>query len=123
MTERIEVPEWRGLVDRAKHLMAIKRPEDARQHAARAATMAPGEPAPLCLLAIATLELGQHQVALQHASRAIALAPEFDWPHRVRGQVLIEMKRYEDAIAAGKTAVRLAPTDGSGCHRTPEPGQ
>ena len=102
MTDRIEVPEWRRLVDRAKHLISLKRPEEARHYAARAAAMAPGEARPLCVLAIATSDLGQHEVALEQAAQAIALEPELDWPHRVRGLVLIEMKRYKDAVAAGQ---------------------
>jgi predicted Zn-dependent protease len=90
VTEPAEVPEWRRLIDRAKHLISLKRPEDARKLAARAVALAPGE------------------------ARAIALEPTLDWPHRVRGYVFLEMKRYQDAVEAGQEAVRLAPSEAGG---------
>ena len=114
MTEPAETPEWRKLVDRAKHLIDLNRPEEARQYAARAAAMAPGEAAPMCVLAIATSHAGQLEAALEHASRAVGLAPELDWPHRVRGYILDELGRYDEAVAAGQEAVRLAPAEAPG---------
>jgi len=114
VTEPAETPEWRKLVDRAKHLIDLNRPEEARQYAARAAAMAPGEAAPMCVLAIATSHAGQLEAALEHASRAVGLAPELDWPHRVRGYILDELGRYDEAVAAGQEAVRLAPAEAPG---------
>jgi tetratricopeptide (TPR) repeat protein len=102
-------PEWRHVLARAKHLIHLERPAEAARHAARAASMAPGEAAPLCVLAVATADMGENEAALEQIERAVSLAPDWDWPHRVRGSILLDLKKYDLALDAAQTAVRLAP--------------
>jgi tetratricopeptide (TPR) repeat protein len=98
-----------GLIDRAEHLIGVRRYVEALPWLGRAIAVEPQNSRGHCLMALALRSLGEYPRALEAAQRALAANLEDEWPHRLRSIVLLEMGRRRVALQAARESVRLGP--------------
>jgi len=98
-----------GLIDRAEHLIGIRRYADALPWLGRALAAEPENGRAHCFMALAFLSLGDYTKALAAAARAVSVDPEDEWPHRLLSVALHENGKRRAALQAAREAVRLGP--------------
>lgn len=98
-----------GLIDRAEHLIGVRRHAEALPWLGRALAADPENARAHCFMALAFLSIGDHTKALGAAERAVAADPEDEWPHRLLSIALHEHGRRRAALQAAREAVRLGP--------------
>lgn len=103
-------PESAGrLIDRAEHLIGVRRYAEALPWLSRAIAAEPKNARGHCLMALALFSIGEHPRALEAAARALAADPQLEWPHRLRTIILLETGARRAALQAAREAVRLGP--------------
>jgi Tfp pilus assembly protein PilF len=117
MAERADIRSER--LARARALLDLHRPEQALEELHQALAIAPDDPALLCHVALALLQLGRNRESAQAAERALAAEPTNEWAHRLRALALsAEAQRSsgtnrrhlgQEAIRSAEEAVRLRP--------------
>ncbi|MDQ6743182.1 MAG: tetratricopeptide repeat protein [Candidatus Dormibacteraeota bacterium] len=103
-----------ALLERARELNAVGRPEEAADCLRRVLAEDPESVEAHCLLAIALHRLHRPEEGVRQAEAAAAMAPDDEWPHRIRSVCLSDLGRYREAADAAAAAVRLAPQLGVG---------
>lgn len=106
----------RSLVERAEHLRAVGRLDDAERTVRDGLAENPQDPALLRGLAVLLLASDRdrpdrHEEGLAAADAACAAEPGAEHPHRLRALHLSMLGRHEEALEAGYRAVSLAPDD------------
>lgn len=107
-------PSAEALRQRAAHLTALGRHNEAIPLLTRAASLDPHDPDIKCDLAVALMNAGRLEDADRVAFEAIGSAPEHERSYRVRSIVLGEMGRSNDALTLARESVRLEPDNLSG---------
>ena len=95
--------------ERARVLLALKRPYEALEQLLPALAADPDNPDLYCLAAQAYLELEDYAEALSAADKAVICGPEEEWGFRLRAIALTHLVRTDEAVAAAREAVRLEP--------------
>ncbi|MEM9379992.1 MAG: tetratricopeptide repeat protein [Planctomycetota bacterium] len=98
-------------VERARHLLAAGRNEDALVELGRALADDPEDAVAHGLRGLALLDLERLDEALESAERAVGADPEEPFGHEVRGWVLLRAGRRKDALASAEEALALDPDD------------
>lgn len=98
-----------GLIDRAEHLIGVRRYTEALPWLGRALAAEPENARAYCFMALAFLSLGDYTKAFAAAERAVAADPEDEWPHRLLSIALHENGKRRAALQAAREAVRLGP--------------
>jgi tetratricopeptide (TPR) repeat protein len=98
-----------GLIDRAEHLIGVRRYAEALPWLGRALAADAENARASCFMALAFLSLGDHTKALAAAERAVAADPEDEWPHRLLSIARHEHGKRRAALQAAREAVRLGP--------------
>jgi Flp pilus assembly protein TadD len=99
------------LVQRARLLLDVHRPEEALRVLAQAVARDPEDPQPHIVAGMAYLDLNEPALALEAARSACALNPQSASATRVAGIASAELGRSADALKYGKLAVRIDPAD------------
>ena len=94
-------------IERARHLLAAGRNEDALEELGRALADDPDDAVAHGLRALALLDLERLDEALESAERAVGADPEHPFGHEVRGWVLLRAGRGKDALASAQEALAL----------------
>ncbi|MET0191171.1 MAG: tetratricopeptide repeat protein [Pseudonocardia sediminis] len=105
-----------SLVERAEHLRAVGRLDDAERTVREGLTEYPQDPGLLRGLAVLLLAADRdrpdrHEEGLAAAEAACAAEPDAEHPHRLRALHLSMLNRHGEALEAGYRAVTLAPDD------------
>lgn len=99
----------RGLIDRAEHLIGVRRYSAAIPWLSHALAVEPENARAHCFMALAFLSLGEYTKALAAGARAVAADPEDEWPHRLCSIALHERGKRRAALQSAREAVRLGP--------------
>lgn len=105
-----------SLVERAEHLRAVGRLDDAERAVREGLAEFPQDAGLLRGLAVLLLASerdrpDRHREGLAAAEAACATEPDAEHPHRLRALHLSMLDRHEEALEAGHRAVTLAPDD------------
>jgi tetratricopeptide (TPR) repeat protein len=98
-----------GLIDRAEHLIGVRRYSEALPWLSRALAAEPQNARAHCFMALAFLSLGESSKALAAGARAVAADPEDEWPHRLCSIALHERGKRRAALQSASEAARLGP--------------
>ena len=98
-----------GLIDRAEHLIGVRRYSEALPWLGRALAAEPENARAHCFMALAFLALGESSKALAAGARAVAADPEDEWPHRLCSIALHERGNRRAALQSAREAARLGP--------------
>lgn len=94
---------------RARTLLDLGRPNEARDVLASVVAQDPHDAEALGLLARACLEMDDLSAALSSAEAAVQAEPDNDWAYRLLALALARLDRYNSARRAADAALRLAP--------------
>ncbi len=100
-------------IQRAEHLLEIKRPEQAIEHLERALSLQPQNAYILCSLSYAFFVLKDNDRALEYAKRATAADPNDEWSYRLQAHVHLRRDRRASAYKAATRAVEIDPESAS----------
>lgn len=98
-------------IDRARHLLAVGRNEDALEELGRALADDPQNAVAHGLRGYALIDLERFDEALEAADRAVGASPDHPFGYEVRGWVLLRMGRGKKALASALEALALDPDD------------
>jgi tetratricopeptide (TPR) repeat protein len=98
-----------GLIERADHLIGVRRYSEALPWLTRALAAEPQNARAHCFMALAFLSLGEPTKALAAGARAVAADPEDEWPHRLCSIAHHERGKRRAALESAREAVRLGP--------------
>jgi tetratricopeptide (TPR) repeat protein len=93
----------------ARHLIAVRRLDDAISCLRTALASDPANPKLLGLLGGCEVDRGNAETGLQNGEAALAIDPENLGAHLVRSLALLALHRSGDACAAAHEALRIAP--------------
>jgi Flp pilus assembly protein TadD len=98
-------------LERARHLIELRRLPEALDLLAALRADDPGDRDVHALTAACHLGLGRLPEALAAGNEVVRVAPDDEWGHRICAMVLDRMGRHDEAVRAAGTAVTLAPLD------------
>jgi tetratricopeptide (TPR) repeat protein len=96
-------------VERARLLLALRRPEEAARLLQDALAGGANRAALYGELARAMIALSRPAEALAAATELVRLRPEDEWGYRLSSRALVELGRRPEAVRAAAEGVRLAP--------------
>ncbi len=98
-----------GLVDRAIHLLELRRPAEALEVISRQLASSPHDGKALLAASVASRQVGQFGAAVDFARRALAVIPHMDAPYAALAAALMASSRPEEAVDAAYRAVQMDP--------------
>lgn len=106
---RARPEEWRGVYRQALTLAAMRRYSEAETVALAATALAPDNPLPHTILAVAIAAQSRFEEAQTEFRKAIALAPGWAMPHDSLAEFAMSRKIWDVARAEALEASRLDP--------------
>jgi tetratricopeptide (TPR) repeat protein len=99
------------LLERARELLRLRRPAEARAEVGAHLSEAPHDPEGHCLMALVLLQQGERAAALERAEHAVSLAPKSVQAHVVLGFVHLAHGKSKLAVEAAEEALAIDPDD------------
>lgn len=103
-------------LDRAEHLLELRRPAEAEQVLRGALAKGPESSRALQLLARSLLDQDRPGDALEVATAAVSADPENSFNHRINAIALSTLNRHAGAVESARRAAALAPNSAEAHH-------
>lgn len=101
----------RDFIDRAEHLLTVRRPKQAKEEVMRHLGANPDDPRGYFMLGRICLVERKFDDAKTAARTAIGLAPDWFAPHFLLAKVFLNLDKYEEARKALAEAIRQEPEE------------